>query len=265
MKAGYILMDNHYHLLIETPLGNLSKIMQHINGAYTMYFNTKRKRAGHLLQGRYKAILVDADEYARELSRYIHLNPVRAGIENDPFEYKWISCRYYTTRVKAPEWLQRKFVLSYFGKKRTHAMKKYKDFVEAVIPKEHESPLKDRLHAVILGSQDFIDRVKAEHLKTRCPERDLPDLNDQQKRTGMDEIETAVDQVILSDKKLARQVKLYFSHRYTGLKLKEIGRRYGISESGVTQASRRVRIKSENNYKFARTIQKLGKLVKVPV
>jgi len=76
---AYCLMSNHFHLLLETPEGNLSEIMRHINGAYTTYFNVKRKRAGHLLQGRYKAILVDADEYLVELSRYIHLNPVRVG------------------------------------------------------------------------------------------------------------------------------------------------------------------------------------------
>jgi len=67
---AYCLMDNHYHLLIETPLGNLSKIMQHINGAYTTYFNIKRQRSGHLFQGRYKSILVEIDEYAKELSRF---------------------------------------------------------------------------------------------------------------------------------------------------------------------------------------------------
>jgi len=77
---AYCLMTNHYHLLLATPSGNLSQIMRHINGAYTMYFNTKRKRSGHLFQGRYRGILVEADEYAKELSRYIHLNPVRAGI-----------------------------------------------------------------------------------------------------------------------------------------------------------------------------------------
>ena len=77
---AYCLMDNHYHLLLETPSGNLPQIMQHINGAYTTYFNLKRVRAGHLFQGRYKAILVEMDEYAKELSRYIHLNPVRAKL-----------------------------------------------------------------------------------------------------------------------------------------------------------------------------------------
>lgn len=77
---AFRMMDNHYHLLLETPSGNLSQIMRHINGAYTTYFNVKRARSGHLFQGRYKAILVERDEYAKELSRYIHLNPVRAKL-----------------------------------------------------------------------------------------------------------------------------------------------------------------------------------------
>ena len=84
---AYVLMDNHYHLLLETPSGNLSQIMRHINGAYTTYFNAKRARAGHLFQGRYKSILVDIDEYAQELSRYIHLNPVRAKMVEIPEQY----------------------------------------------------------------------------------------------------------------------------------------------------------------------------------
>ena len=87
----FCLMDNHYHLLLETPSGNLPQIMQHINGAYTTYFNVKRGRSGHLFQGRYKAILVDIDEYAKELSRYIHLNPVRAKLVKTPEEYEWSS------------------------------------------------------------------------------------------------------------------------------------------------------------------------------
>ena len=80
----WCLMSNHYHLLLETPAGNLSQIMRHINGAYTTYVNVKRKRAGHLFQGRYKAILVEADAYALELSRYMHLNPVRASMVVNP-------------------------------------------------------------------------------------------------------------------------------------------------------------------------------------
>ena len=91
---AYCLMTNHYHMMLETPLGNLSQIMKHINSSYTSYFNIKHKRVGHLLQGRYKAILVQADAYAAELSRYIHLNPVRAGMVKFPEDYRWTSYRF---------------------------------------------------------------------------------------------------------------------------------------------------------------------------
>jgi len=91
---AYCLMDKHYHLLMETPSSNLPQIMRHINGAYTTYFNVKRQRSGHLFQGRYKAILIDIDEYAKELSRYIHLNPVRAKVVEAPEEYDWSSYQF---------------------------------------------------------------------------------------------------------------------------------------------------------------------------
>lgn len=100
----FCLMDTHYHLLLETPSGNLSQIMRHINGAYTTYFNVKRGRSGHLFQGRYKAILVDIDEYAKELSRYIHLNPVRAKMVNTPQEYEWSSYQFYIREKRPPDW-----------------------------------------------------------------------------------------------------------------------------------------------------------------
>jgi REP element-mobilizing transposase RayT len=87
----YCLMDNHYHLLIETPEPNLSMTMQWLNVSYATYFNRKQDRSGHLFQGRFKAILIDADAYLKHLSRYIHLNPVRAGIINTPRQYHWSS------------------------------------------------------------------------------------------------------------------------------------------------------------------------------
>ena len=111
----WCLMTNHYHLLMETPEGNLSRIMRHINGAYTNYFNTKRRRAGHLFQGRYKAILVDRDAYALELSRYIHLNPIRAGMSQRPEEYVWSSYRNYAGQQVAPGWLRREGILRITG------------------------------------------------------------------------------------------------------------------------------------------------------
>lgn len=259
----YCLMDNHYHLLVETPLGNLSKIMQHVNSAYTLYFNTKRKRAGHLFQGRYKAILVDADAYLKELSRYIHLNPVRADMTANPDEYEWSSCRYYTIERKAPDWLRRQFIFGCFAKRQATAMKKYRVFIESAMGADYQTPLSERLHAVILGSQDFVDEIKSNFLGNRPPDREIPDLKDFPVRIGVAEIENAVDRVFLSDEKLARQVKLYYCHRYTGLRLKDLGHHFGISESGVTQASRRVRTRIEKDKKFERMIKKTSEFVKV--
>ena len=255
----YCLMGNHYHLLLETPLGNLSKIMQHINGAYTTYFNTKRGRSGHLFQGRYKAILVEADEYAKELSRYIHLNPVRAGMVKTPEEYQWSSCRYYTVERETPVWLQRDFILSYFDKKPTVAMKIYRSFVHTLIDQEYESPLVELSHSVILGSQEFVDVIKDKFLKGKKTDRELPALNEITNRPGLDHIEQVVDSLLQPDEKLARQVKLYLCHRYSGKKLREIGKRFGVSESGVTQASRRIRLKQKNDKKFGKLITKTAK------
>ncbi|SPF44950.1 transposase (fragment) [Syntrophobacter sp. SbD1] len=92
---AYVLMTNHYHLIVETPQKNLGRIMHYLNSSYTTYVNIKRKRNGHLFQGRYKAILVDKDNYLLELSRYVHLNPVRANMTQKPEDYPYSSYRSY--------------------------------------------------------------------------------------------------------------------------------------------------------------------------
>ena len=134
---AYCLMGNHYHLLLETPTGNLSQIMRHINGAYTTYFNKKRQRAGHLLQGRFKAILVDMDEYCKELSRYIHLNPIRAKMIDNLHDYRWSSYLDYIGNRNPPAWLERNFILGYFGKKPSIAQKNYREFIESRLDKKY--------------------------------------------------------------------------------------------------------------------------------
>jgi putative transposase len=255
----YCLMDTHYHLLLETPSGNLSTIMQHINGAYTTYFNRKRERSGHLFQGRYKAILVEADEYAMELSRYVHLNPVRAGIVKSPEEYKWSSFRYYISNGKAPKWMKRDLILSYFGTGPTAAMKMYRDFVYAVVDREYESPLAKLPHSVILGSGEFVHEIKDRFLRGKQPDRELPALREIPDRPGLEVINQLVDSVLQSDEKLARQVKLFLCHRYSGKKLREIGNQFGVSESAVTQASRRILIKQQNDKKLEKIILKIVK------
>ena len=252
----YCLMDNHYHLLLETPSGNLAQIMHHINGAYTTYFNVKRQRSGHLFQGRYNAILLDGDEYAQELSRYIHLNPVRAGIAENPEEFRWSSCQYYTIKRKAPKWLMRDFILGYFGDEPAPARKQYQAFVRSAMDQDYENPLAKRTHSVILGSAQFVAEIKDRFLENKKQDRDLPALREFSSRLDLERIENVVDSVIPSHEKRARQIKLYLCHRYSGMKLREIGKHFSIKESGVTQASRRIEIKSGKD-------KKLRKIVKI--
>jgi REP element-mobilizing transposase RayT len=101
---AYSLMGNHYHLCLRTPKGNLSRVMRHIDGIYTQRFNRRHGRDGTLFRGRYKAILVEADEYLAAVVRYIHLNALEAGMVKMPEEYRWASHRYYRSKV-LPNWL----------------------------------------------------------------------------------------------------------------------------------------------------------------
>lgn len=150
----YVLMTNHYHLLIETPEKNLSRIMHYLNSSYTTYINIKRKRSGHLFQGRYKAILVDRDSYLLELSRYLHLNPVRANLVERPEEYPHSS---YAAYIVDSDGLARTTdLLTMFSKDTVAAKLKYKIFVESVLGEKQESPMKKVYGGMILGSVPFI-------------------------------------------------------------------------------------------------------------
>lgn len=223
----WCLMSNHYHLLVETPLGNLSQIMQHINGAYTNYFNTKRKRSGHLFQGRYKGILVEADEYALELSRYIHLNPVRIDIVSEPGDYKWSSFQEYAGEKKTPDWLTTEFILGYFDKSEPAAQKKYSRFVEEMTGKEHESPLQQIVASTMLGTPEFVAAIQEQHLDGKSPHRNLPALKQLTGKPTIDQILEITGNVFNADEKLATKVAIHLCHRYSGAKLKEIGERFG--------------------------------------
>lgn len=235
---AYCLMSNHYHLLIETPHGNLSQIMKHINSSYTTYYNVKRKRAGHLLQGRYKAILVDGDAYATELSRYIHLNPVRAGIVAIPEDYPWMSYRYYTGE-KVPDWLVTGFTLEYFSKHIETAKEKYKRFVHDLINQEYQSPLLETVASTILRSPEFVTAIQENHLNSKQADRDLPTLRELTCRPSLDEIVKAVKKAFPEDERLATKAGIYLCHRYSGAKLKAVGEMFRLTESGVTRASKR--------------------------
>ncbi len=118
-----------YHLMIETPDGNLSKGMRQLNGVFTQTSNRRHGRSGHLFQERFKAILVDADSYLLELARHVVLNPVRAGMVRDPGKWPWSSYRAMVGDEPQPDWLATDGLLAAFAKRRADARKRYIRFV----------------------------------------------------------------------------------------------------------------------------------------
>jgi putative transposase len=253
----YCLMDNHYHLLLETPAANLPQIMRHINGAYTTYFNVKRERSGHLFQGRYKAILVEMDAYAKELSRYIHLNPVRAKMVEKPEAYEWSSYSFYIGSNKAPEWLYRDFILGYFGKNIMAAQRGYMNYVTAATNKAPDNPLMGVVASTLLGSHEFVTFIKENFLSKQKPDKTVPALNELSDKISMQDIFHFVDAVFGNNGSTGRNVKMFLCQKYTGEKLKDIGACFGVGESAVSQAGRRSREKMKTDKNLERKIAEI--------
>lgn len=151
---AFSLMPNHYHLLIETPAGNLSRAMRHLNHVYTQRFNRMIGRDGHLFRGRYKSILVEDDAYLVELLRYIHLNPVKAAMAKSPEQHPWTSHHYYMGR-SAPEFLTTDRLLGYFGRRKNLARRKLHEFVMEGIPPALEKQLSGQRWPSVLSSDNF--------------------------------------------------------------------------------------------------------------
>lgn len=181
---AWCLMTNHYHLVIETPDGNLSKGMRQLNGVYTQYSNRRHHRVGHLFQGRYKAILVDGDSYLLELARYVVLNPVRARMVDDPGAWRWSSYLAMVGAEPAPGWLATDGLLAAFGKRRSDAVRRYIEFVAQGV--DAEPVWRNLKSQVFLGSDDFVarsllraeakDDVNIPHAQRRPPPPSLRDI-----------------------------------------------------------------------------------------
>jgi len=154
---AYCFMENHYHLLIETLKGNLSKGMRELNGVYTQRFNQRYRRVGHLFQGRYKAILVEKDSHLMSLCRYVVLNPVRVGLVRKPEQWRWSSYGATVGRVRKPAFLTMDWILSQFSGRKRVAMEKYRKFVMEGIDKE--SPWEELKGQVFFGTEDFVNKL----------------------------------------------------------------------------------------------------------
>ena len=155
---AYCLMNNHYHLVVETPEANLSKGMRQVNGVYTQVYNRRHRTVGHLLQGRYKAILIQKESHLLEVCRYVVLNPLRAKAVERLEQWKWSSYGVTAGLREDPSWLALDWVLSQFGTRRGPAMRHYRRFVKDGLDKP--SIWEGVQAQVLLGKEDFIRKLK---------------------------------------------------------------------------------------------------------
>jgi len=228
--AAYCLMSNHYHLLIHTPDGNLSRAMRHVNGVYTQRYNRRKKIDGQLFRGRFKSVLVEADSHLLELLRYIHRNPVRAKLCKTVDDYAWSSHAGYLSSAKRWDWLSRQLLLAMFSEKSTVAKKKYKEFVKVEDTAEVLDFFDKKNLPSIFGTNSFVQYVKDEFFSLK-KHREIP--QSRQLAPTITDIKTAVCNVYgiqeqVLDKSIRgqfnepRNLAIYLSRKLTRLKLAEI-------------------------------------------
>lgn len=264
---SYCLMTNHYHLLVETPEANLSAAIQWLNVSYATYFNRKRNRHGHLFQGRFKAVLVEADEYLAQLSRYIHLNPVKAKMVVAPQDYSWSSYAYFIGEREAPEWLTTA-LLRQFSKQRKSAIKHYRAFVEDIDADSVENPNKQSVAGCVLGESAFVLWVQETFLSDDRDAREIPQLKKLQPLIPPEKIVATVaaimgsspDAIVNKGKKRnqPREISIYLSRQLCTISCVELGCYFGeISGSAISLCSKRCALKAEKNKTFREMIEKI--------
>jgi len=232
---AYCLMDNHYHLLIETPQPDLVAGMRRLNGVYTQAFNYRRKKPGHVFQGRYQSILVDKDNYLLELCRYLVLNPVRAKLVKSPEQWSWSSYAATAGLVKAESWLATERVLALFSGSR----KRYQRFVLEGIGKE--SVWQDLKGQIYLGDESFLKRMQ-DQIEGKAF-RGIAKVQIRPVRPGAEEIKRVVankygikaGEVLDRRQGEAYRVAVYLMRRAGNLPLREVAERAGVSSGRISQ------------------------------
>ncbi len=228
---AYCLMDNHYHLVIETPEPNLSQGMRQLNGVYTQRFNRRHHRVGHVFQGRYKAILVERDAYLLELLRYVVLNPVRAGMVKNAEAWVWSSYRATSGKTPSPAWLNTRWVLAQFGKQRNRCISRYVQFVNEDTARE---PIWNDLNGQIyLGRANFVARIKSQ-LSDTTDLSEIPRGQWKRVKKSLDEYARETDD---------RNMAMARAYLEGGYRMKEIAQTFGVHYATVSRAVKKL----ENN------------------
>ena len=219
---AYCLMDNHYHLLIETPDANLSKGMRQLNGMYTQNYNRIHDRVGHVFQGRYEAILVEKQSYLLELARYIVLNPVRAHMVCAAGDWLWSSYRAMIGQSTPPGCLTTDWLLAAFSNRKCDAMERYRKFIRE--GKEQRSPWSQLRNQVYLGSEAFIDQIQT-HIDTDLELSEIPASQRRPVPKSLGHYE---------QHNQSRNNAIVEAYRSGGYTLKQIGDHFGLHYSTVS-------------------------------
>jgi putative transposase len=268
--AAFCLMPNHYHLLVQTPDANLSRFMRHVDGVYTQLFNRLHTCDGSLFRGRYKAILVDADTYLLDLVRYIHRNPLRAGLVRRLDRYPWSSHIAYLYRSSRWAWLYREPVLSMLCRAGDDAAKAYRSFMAQDESAELTAALSKRNVPSFLGSEEFINWVKSSFQSLRS-HREAP--ASRSLAPGLDRIQSAVcagygidRNELLSSRRGtsndARSVAIYLARRLSGQTLVAIGVAFGLEHySSVSSVVSRMKQRLVTDRRLRRKVESLERVL----
>jgi REP element-mobilizing transposase RayT len=227
---GYCLMDNHYHLLVETIDPTLSPGMRQLNGVYSQKFNRYHDRVGHVFQGRYKSILVEKNEYLLELCRYIVLNPVRAKIVKDPGQWKWSSYEATAGIKKEHEFLHVEWLQSQFGKSKQQACKRYRQFVADGMQNSGEKLWDNLVGQIVLGGKEFAADIQGRIIDSQRIS-EIPRTQRFPGRPSLPEIFS--DKQSLS--KEFRNDQIVYAHVECGYTLKEISEQLQIHYTTVSK------------------------------
>jgi len=230
---AYCLMENHYHLLIETLRANLSKGMRQLNGVYTQGFNQRYRRIGHLFQGRYKAILVEKDNHLLSLCRYVVLNPMRVGLVKRPEQWRWSSYKATIGLAKRPAFLTVDWILSQFDGRKRVSMEKYRRFVMEGVDKE--SPWETLRGQIFWGTDEFIQQLRG-LLDEKGNIEEVPRLQRYVARPLLSEL--------FKGKKVkgrkAEDKAIYDAYVRYGYTMKEIAEHLGVHYATVSRAIKRL-------------------------
>ncbi len=270
---AYVLMDNHYHLLLRTNRANLSKSMQWLGTTYTTIFNLRHSRKGHLFQGRFKSILVENEPYLVQLSCYIHRNPLRAGMVQRLLDYPWSSYPAYVYNRRCPNWLKTDLILSRLGPDKS-GRKEYRAKVQRYADKK-KSIWEDVKHGIFFGSQAFVDRIKKDYLSGE-PQADMPGHQKFfEDRDLGDIIDTAsvilkIDiQKLRSSRRIlnadifSRDMLVYHLWQSGRFRNSEIGSQIGLTISSVSRRAGNFQSRLDRDKKARTTYDKFKSIIKV--